>query len=653
MSDNLISGLFLRDPEAANLMRRRALAERLMTSQAQQPLLTPTATYGQIAQNLAGALMDWRVGQQQDDLMQRRRAEDAEYSRNNPNPLFGLFGGGGSTPAAPASAPAMPPAQGDAPPRAIPAVASASLPAPTLPNGRPDFSRMADSAPAPEGQGFDPRARNQEFAALRERAHSTLTGDALAAELARISSMQAQSGSGLVAGASYRRPEHGVPNPSLPPDRDPVRLWQQAGPAAAPSGAVPAFNGGAPQAIPVQATPPGQGAPAAPPRIAPPTPASSGPTQSQAQAAAMALMQQAEAAERNPNPLIQQRAAGLRQQAQMALSLARQEAPDRELIRVRRADGSEIFVPRAQAQGMVSAPERPQPSERERAQERYIQLSIAARSRQLSPQEQAQLALDAQTLEGNPQVVAGPGGIGIVPPRQLPLGGGSQGAPQGAPGAIPVQAVPPGGADAVPGTAPAPTQRAPQQVPIPGRGTAQFIPAEQPAAQQPTPVIRELTGGVTNIRRARDALALATQRPESFGAWQGMANMAPGVLERADPGGVDARAAAANLGSLIIHERSGAAVTAAEFPRLRPFIPQVGDPPVVQTKIRRFIQEYEDELRTQYEMFGPSAGFRSLTPVEEILRGSRIAGPGGQGSAEPPGQSQVIEFDRNGRRVRR
>ena len=49
------------------------------------------------------------------------------------------------------------------------------------------------------------------------------------------------------------------------------------------------------------------------------------------------------------------------------------------------------------------------------------------------------------------------------------------------------------------------------------------------------------------------------------------------VLQRTDPKGVDARAMVFNIGSLMIHARSGAAVTAAEFPRLKSFIPHTGD----------------------------------------------------------------------------
>lgn len=66
-----------------------------------------------------------------------------------------------------------------------------------------------------------------------------------------------------------------------------------------------------------------------------------------------------------------------------------------------------------------------------------------------------------------------------------------------------------------------------------------------------------------------------------------------------DPKGVPGRASLANIGSLVIHKRSGAAVTVSEFPRLRPFIPTHRDSPqAVQEKIRKLKQaiQYETDM---------------------------------------------------------
>jgi len=67
------------------------------------------------------------------------------------------------------------------------------------------------------------------------------------------------------------------------------------------------------------------------------------------------------------------------------------------------------------------------------------------------------------------------------------------------------------------------------------------------------------------------------------------------ITQRLDPNGVATRALIADIGSLKIHDRSGAAVTASESPRLMPFIPQVTDTPeTVTKKLTQFKTEYQN-----------------------------------------------------------
>jgi hypothetical protein len=104
------------------------------------------------------------------------------------------------------------------------------------------------------------------------------------------------------------------------------------------------------------------------------------------------------------------------------------------------------------------------------------------------------------------------------------------------------------------------------------------------------------------IRNVDDALDLVEDNPQAFGLEKGRGlPLVGGQLDpRTDPKGVEARAAVASIGSLKIHDRSGAAVTAAEFPRLAPFIPDTKDSPgTIAKKLKRFRREYEivmDEL---------------------------------------------------------
>jgi hypothetical protein len=91
----------------------------------------------------------------------------------------------------------------------------------------------------------------------------------------------------------------------------------------------------------------------------------------------------------------------------------------------------------------------------------------------------------------------------------------------------------------------------------------------------------------------------------------GMKNYLPDVLlQRTDPAGVETRAAVANLGSMIIHDRSGAAVTASEYPRLKPFIPTATDhPDTVKKKLGQFLNEYR-KINEEMTQFYSEAGYK-------------------------------------------
>lgn len=115
-----------------------------------------------------------------------------------------------------------------------------------------------------------------------------------------------------------------------------------------------------------------------------------------------------------------------------------------------------------------------------------------------------------------------------------------------------------------------------------------------PAAQATAYIENE-----TALGNIEDALAKVEKNPKAFG----VKGMLPNVmLTRMDPAGIEARAAVANLGSLKIHDRSGAAVTAAETPRLVPFIPVPGDDAAsVKKKLAGFRREYnlmQDNIRS-------------------------------------------------------
>lgn len=77
-----------------------------------------------------------------------------------------------------------------------------------------------------------------------------------------------------------------------------------------------------------------------------------------------------------------------------------------------------------------------------------------------------------------------------------------------------------------------------------------------------------------------------------------------GILNRVDPNGTSTRADISDVGSLTLHDRSGAAVTAAESPRLMPFIPLATDDTATAkkklTRMRELIQAETNNLTFAY-----------------------------------------------------
>ncbi|MDT8332992.1 hypothetical protein RQ831_18220 [Roseomonas gilardii] len=185
--------------------------------------------------------------------------------------------------------------------------------------------------------------------------------------------------------------------------------------------------------------------------------------------------------------------------------------------------------------------------------------------------------------------------------------------PQGAPGQ-PGTTAPPVAAGGAPG-APAPQAG----LPTAAGGVQEGTKTAPESAQK---AMLENVQGIGKIDRA---LSVVEKAPGATGTVAGLLNSIPGgVADNWSPKeSVDARAAIADVGSIVIHDRSGAAVTASEFPRLRPFIPAVSDSPeVVKTKLQRFKQEYQSILRDQYEFYGPGQGYRQLPVVEQALGGA-------------------------------
>lgn len=154
----------------------------------------------------------------------------------------------------------------------------------------------------------------------------------------------------------------------------------------------------------------------------------------------------------------------------------------------------------------------------------------------------------------------------------------------------------------------------------------------------PASASAKLMENYQNLRRAEragqllDGLNPGAQNgdKEATGFWKGLSP--DWLLQRTDPQGIDTRAALADLGSLVIHERSGAAVTAAEYPRLKPFIPQTGDSPeTARKKVQRFKDVYQEIVNDTRDYY-KEQGFN----VPEFTSAKAAAAPAAPAANVPP-----------------
>ena len=157
----------------------------------------------------------------------------------------------------------------------------------------------------------------------------------------------------------------------------------------------------------------------------------------------------------------------------------------------------------------------------------------------------------------------------------------------------------------------------------PQQNLVQFGPDGQPIQNKALPAHaieaqgKNAAGRVNIQNSVKDVLA----HPEAFG----LQNILPETLrQKLDPAGVDARAGVANIGSMIVHDRSGAAVTVGEVPRLRPFIPDItyDDGPAIIAKLRKLdkiMGEMQLETSKSFAAQGYNTGAGATPPAEPTL----------------------------------
>jgi hypothetical protein len=151
----------------------------------------------------------------------------------------------------------------------------------------------------------------------------------------------------------------------------------------------------------------------------------------------------------------------------------------------------------------------------------------------------------------------------------------------------------------------------------------QIVPPR--AKEVPATAQAGILANVNALRSVENAIAATTKAPDATGLLAGGLNaLGAGIVNRAMPGGTEARAAIADIGSLKIHDRSGAAVTVAEFPRLAPFVPLVSDDAAtVQIKLKRFREELANEIRDQATVYGVDQGYKGNPILADFMKTGR------------------------------
>ena len=97
-------------------------------------------------------------------------------------------------------------------------------------------------------------------------------------------------------------------------------------------------------------------------------------------------------------------------------------------------------------------------------------------------------------------------------------------------------------------------------------------------------------------------IAAVEKNPKAFGITNAV--VPDLVLQRTDPKGVGARALVSDVGSLVIHDRTGATMAAKEAVRLNPFIPSsADDPKAIITKLKGMRQRLQEDQKYRLEMF--------------------------------------------------
>jgi hypothetical protein len=116
------------------------------------------------------------------------------------------------------------------------------------------------------------------------------------------------------------------------------------------------------------------------------------------------------------------------------------------------------------------------------------------------------------------------------------------------------------------------------------------------APQIPQSILNKVSANDAAANKIDQALNLVGGIGKDAFGYGGYAAQELGRNYFSSPENIAARAAVADIGSGILHDRSGAAVTISEFPRFKPFIPVAGDTAdIIKTKLEHLKNAIDTE----------------------------------------------------------
>lgn len=168
------------------------------------------------------------------------------------------------------------------------------------------------------------------------------------------------------------------------------------------------------------------------------------------------------------------------------------------------------------------------------------------------------------------------------------------------------------------------------------RRTNNEKPAPTPGDRLTTATVRAMAQGAAQLDLISEARKAISEYPEAVGMRRGIGiipnleRVGDVVNQNVDPRGNLARQLISNLASMEIRDRSGAAVTASEFPRLAPFIPNVYDTP---EKVLLNLDGLERELLITLNALSQGA------TLKDVAQGATPSGSASEMSVAPDSTS--------------